>query len=73
MATDAVVSKDRLEEALARDWVGAKDAGRLLDRTTQLVWLLGKQGKIATLQTPGGMLYSRADIERIVAAREVGR
>ena len=71
MANKAVVTE--LEATLARDWLGAKDAGRLLDRTTQLVWLLGKQGKIGTLQTPAGVLYSRPDIDRIVAERQVGR
>ncbi len=67
----AQIAVAELEQALGRDWLSAKDAGKVMDRTTQHVWVMAKQGRIGTLQLPGGgVLYSRADIEAIVAARE---
>jgi hypothetical protein len=60
----------QLERLLANGWLGAKEAGRLLDRTTQLVWHLGRTGKLRVLQTPAGVLYSREDVERILRERK---
>ncbi len=64
------ISKEELQATLNRDWMPAKQASRLLDRTPQMLWLMGKSGKVGTLQTPAGVLYSRADLERIVSERE---
>ncbi len=63
-------TKEELQATLNRDWLGAKEAAKLLDRTTQLVWHQAKLGRIETLRTSAGVLYSRADLERIVSERE---
>ncbi|MDP9378744.1 MAG: hypothetical protein M3Q29_01090 [Chloroflexota bacterium] len=69
-AESGTVSKTELEAVLSRDWMPAKQAARLLDRSTQMVWIMAKTGKVDTLQTPGGVLYSRQDIDRVLTERE---
>ncbi len=69
-ALEGMQTKRQLEELLEREWLSAKDASKLLDRTPQMVWTLGRQGRLGVLRTPGGILYSRADVERVLQARD---
>ena len=67
-------SKQEIQTALENDWMTAIAAARLLDRTPQMVWVMGREGKIDTITLPNGKhLYSRQDVERILAEREGGR
>ncbi len=63
------LTKAELESLLERDWLSAKQAAQALDRSPQMVWTMAKQGKLDVLRTPGGILYSKSDVERVLAER----
>ncbi len=67
---ERVPTKAELESLLERDWLSAKQAAQTLDRSQQMVWTMAKQGKLDVLRTPGGILYSRSDVERVLRERE---
>ena len=58
-----------LEVALRRDWLSPQEATQVAGVSYGWLRLLGERGSIATLATPLGRLYRRADAERIGAAR----
>jgi hypothetical protein len=66
-------TKAELERLLMGNWLTAKAAARELDRTPQMVWKMSKQGRLDTLATPGGVLYSKADVARVLRERESAR
>lgn len=65
-----VQAREDLEALLERDWLSAKQAARELDRTPQMVWTMGRSGRLWVLRIPGGKLYSRADFERVLRERD---
>lgn len=65
-----VQAREDLEALLERDWLSAKQAARELDRTPQMVWTMGRSGRLRVLHIPGGKLYSRADVERVLRERD---
>lgn len=66
-------AREDLEALLERDWLSAKQAARELDRTPQMVWTMGRSGRLRVLHIPGGILYRRADVARVLTEREGAR
>lgn len=54
-----------IERELAENWVTRKEAAQIADFTGEYIHRLAVAGKIATLKTPLGSLYSRTDCEQI--------
>ncbi len=65
-------SATTLEAALRREWLSPREARQLAGVSYGWLRLLGRQGRIATLATPLGRLYRRADVERLRAERGAG-
>jgi len=62
-----------LEAELRRNWVSRRDAAKLMDVTGEYIHSLAATGRIATLNTPSGRLYWRADVQRLAEQREEDR
>ena len=61
-----------LEAALRREWLSPREARQLAGVSYGWLRQLGERKQIATLATPLGRLYRRADVERVRAARAAG-
>ncbi len=61
---------DRIQEILQQDWLSPQGAGLLAGISYAWLRQLGERGQVATLQTPLGRLYKRADVERLRAQRD---
>ncbi len=61
---------DLIQEILQQDWLSPQGAVLLAGISYAWLRLLGERGQIATLQTPLGRLYKRADVERLRAQRD---
>jgi hypothetical protein len=59
-----------IEEILRQDWLSPQGATVLAGISYAWLRLLGERGAIATLDTPLGRLYNRADVERLRRERE---
>ena len=62
-----------LEAELRRNWVSRRDAAKLMDVTGEYIHSLAATGRIATLTTPSGRLYWRADVQRLAEQRQEDR
>ena len=58
-----------LEAALRREWLSPQEARQLAGVSYAWLRLLGERKQIATLATPLGRLYRRADAEHVRAER----
>ncbi len=56
-------------ESLMTDWLKPQDAARLADVSYGWIKLLGERGKVETLQTPLGTLYSKQSVEELAEQR----
>ena len=56
-------------ESIMTDWLKPQDAARLAEVSYGWLKLLGERGKVETLPTPLGMLYSRQSIEQLAEQR----
>ncbi len=65
-----IVDIEALEELLQREWLSPQGAMLLAQISYAWLRLLGERGQIATLGTPLGRLYNRADVERLRRERE---
>ena len=61
---------DLIEQILQQDWLSPQGAILLAGISYAWLRLLGERGQIATLDTPLGRLYNRADVDRLRAERE---
>ncbi len=62
-----------IERELQAHWLTRKEAAHLSKFSGEYIHRLAASGKIGTLKTPLGSLYSRDDVERIAANREKGQ
>ncbi len=58
-----------LERELRENWLSRSQAARLADVSIEAIRLWHSNEKIRAIDTPAGRLYSRADVERVVAER----
>jgi len=56
-------------ESIMTDWLKPQDAARLAEVSYGWIKLLGERGKVETLQTPLGTLYSRRSVEELAEQR----
>src|SRR5262245_60366822 len=64
---------DLIEQILQQDWLSPQGAIALAGISYAWLRLLGERGQVATLDTPLGRLYQRADVERVRHEREAQR
>lgn len=52
------------------EWVSGKQAAQVTGFSVPWVYRLGERGEIATVDTPLGRLYKRADVEKYKDSRQ---
>lgn len=66
-----MTSTDSTDNTEAPEYITAAEAQQILKVTLRQTYRLASEGKFATLQTPQGKLYRRADVVRLAEERGV--
>jgi excisionase family DNA binding protein len=51
------------------EYVSRSEAARVLACSGEYVAVLAKSGRLPSVRSPGGLIYRRADVERLAAER----
>jgi hypothetical protein len=63
------LDRGEVERWLREHWLNRIEASRLLDASVEWVHRLASTGRLETLETPVGRLYSREGVECLAAER----
>lgn len=64
------LTKGQMEYQLRTYWVSRREAASILNKSGEWVHALARQGKLETIETGIGRLYSKQDVERIAGKKE---
>ncbi len=64
------LTKEQMEFQLREYWMSRREAAAALGSTGEWVHALAKQGRLETIETGIGKLYSKQDVERLASERK---